>query len=560
MFVLIFVSMFFESFGVGIIIPIVSVLTNAKFLSENSTSLWVLDFLGNPNTETLIVYSMLAMVVVYSVRTVFLVYLAWSQATYSAEFQTELSRKLFEKYLRQSYLFHLNRNSAHLIRNTSTEVNSLVSMVQQALVFVTEFIALIGISLLLVSLEPIGALVVVGLVGFAGGLFFLFTKRKLVELGQARQDSEGERLQHFQQGLGGIKDIKLYSRESEFLNKYQIQVERGAKVVRNYTTLVALPRLWLEYISILGLAGLVVGIILQGKPISDIVTLIALFGAAAFRVMPSINRMIIILQNIKFSLPTIDLIYNEIKNLQDDIDTKKSTGKLLQFQSSIEAKDVHLSFSDHEVLKGISLKIKKGDTVGFIGESGAGKSTFIDILLGLLDPTSGKVYIDNIPINEDKRGWQNHIGYVSQSIYLTDDTLRRNIAFGLRDDQIDESAVRNALKMAQLEKFIDNSPEGLDTIVGERGIRLSGGQRQRIGIARALYHNPSVLILDEATSSLDVETEKGVMEAINALHGMKTIVIIAHRLSTLENCDVVFELRKGKLVGERAVKTAPNSK
>ncbi|WP_404820625.1 ABC transporter ATP-binding protein [Leptospira yasudae] len=552
--------MFFESFGVGIIIPIVSVLTNAKFLSENSTSLWVLDFLGNPNTETLIVYSMLAMVVVYSVRTVFLVYLAWSQATYSAEFQTELSRKLFEKYLRQSYLFHLNRNSAHLIRNTSTEVNSLVSMVQQALVFVTEFIALIGISLLLVSLEPIGALVVVGLVGFAGGLFFLFTKRKLVELGQARQDSEGERLQHFQQGLGGIKDIKLYSRESEFLNKYQIQVERGAKVVRNYTTLVALPRLWLEYISILGLAGLVVGIILQGKPISDIVTLIALFGAAAFRVMPSINRMIIILQNIKFSLPTIDLIYNEIKNLQDDIDTKKSTGKLLQFQSSIEAKDVHLSFSDHEVLKGISLKIKKGDTVGFIGESGAGKSTFIDILLGLLDPTSGKVYIDNIPINEDKRGWQNHIGYVSQSIYLTDDTLRRNIAFGLRDDQIDESAVRNALKMAQLEKFIDNSPEGLDTIVGERGIRLSGGQRQRIGIARALYHNPSVLILDEATSSLDVETEKGVMEAINALHGMKTIVIIAHRLSTLENCDVVFELRKGKLVGERAVKTAPNSK
>ncbi|MBM9577344.1 ABC transporter ATP-binding protein [Leptospira sp. 201903070] len=557
MFFLIFLSMFFESFGVGIVIPLISVLTDARLLSENSFFVSLLNYIGNPKVEVLILYSMISMVVVYTIRTIFLIYLTWSQATYSSEFQAELSKSLFSKYLRQSYLFHLNRNSSELIRNTSTEVSTLVSMVQQILVLGTELITLLGISFLLVSMEPIGALIVIGLISFAGGIFFYFTKKKLLELGLARQDSESERLKHFQQGLGGVKDIKLYARETEFLNQYQVQIDRGAKVVRKYTTLLALPRLWLEYISIIGLAGLVIGILIQGKPVSDIVVLIALFGAAAFRIMPSINRILIILQNIKFSLPTIDLIYSEMADIGDESDSGSENGSI-QFKSKIEAKNIHLSFGDHEILKGISLSIEKGKTVGFIGESGAGKSTFIDIFLGLLEPTEGSIYIDDVPIQKGKRSWQNLIGYVSQTIYLTDDTLRRNIAFGLSDEQIDEKAIQNAVRLAQLQSFVETTPNGLDTIVGERGVRLSGGQRQRIGIARALYHNPSVLVLDEATSSLDVETEKGVMEAINALHGVKTILIIAHRLSTLDHCDVIFKLNNGYLAEERIV--SDNSK
>lgn len=552
MFLLIFLSMFFESFGVGIIIPLISVLSNSELLSKNEFFVSIQGYLGNPKLELLVLYTMIAMVLVYSIRTVFLIYLTWRQSVYVSEFQSELSKSLFSKYLRQSYLFHLNRNSAELIRNASTEVTSLVSMVQQGLILVTELITLFGISILLISMEPLGSFIVIGLISLAGGIFFFLTKKKLLELGLARQDSESKRIKHFQQGLGGVKDIKLYSREAEFLNQYQVQIQRGAKVVQKYTTLLALPRLWLEYISILGLAGLVIGILLQGKPVSDIVVLVALFGAAAFRIMPSINRILVILQNIKFSLPTIDLIYSEMTTIGDEPFEASEKGSL-QFNSKIEAKNIHLSFGEHEILKGISLSIEKGKTVGFIGESGAGKSTFIDIFLGLLKPTQGSICIDGVSIQKGMRSWQNLIGYVSQSIYLTDDTLRRNIAFGLSDDQIDENSIQNAVRLAQLQNFVDTTPNGLDTIVGERGVRLSGGQRQRIGIARALYHNPSVLVLDEATSSLDIETEKGVMEAINALHGVKTILIIAHRLSTLDSCDVIFKLNNGYLVEERIV-------
>ncbi|RHX91162.1 ATPase [Leptospira yasudae] len=559
MFFLIFLSMFFESFGVGIVVPLVSVLTDAKLLSDSTLFVSILNRLGNPKTEVLILYAMAAMVFVYSIRTVFLIYLAWSQSKYASEFQAELSNALFSKYLRQPYLFHLNRNSAELIRNTSTEVSSLVSMVQQGLVLGTELITLFGISILLMSMEPLGSIIVVALMSVGGGVLFFLTKKKLLELGLARQDSEAARLKHFQQGLGGVKDIKLYGREIEFLNQYKAQVERGAKVVRNYTTLLALPRLWLEYIAIIGLAGLVTGILIQGKPMSDIVVLITLFGVAAFRIMPSINRILIILQNIKFSLPTIDLVYSEMTEITNESDEHSEKSKI-QFNFQIEAKNICLSFENHEVIKDLSLSIKKGTTVGFIGESGAGKSTFIDMLLGLLDPTKGEIYIDGVPISEGKRSWQNLIGYVSQSIYLTDDTLRRNIAFGLSEDQIDEGLIMNAVRLAQLETFVRNAPKGLDTVVGERGVKLSGGQRQRIGIARALYHNPSVLVLDEATSSLDLETEKGVMEAINVLHGKKTILIIAHRLSTLDNCDVIFRLEKGKLAEERVVNMTQNNK
>jgi ABC-type multidrug transport system fused ATPase/permease subunit len=554
MFVLIFFSLLFESFGIGVIVPLVSVLTDSSQLRENPYFVSVISYLGNPPLETLAVYAMVLMVVLYTIRTIYLIYFTWEQASYAAEFQSKLSRTLFKKYLDQPYLFHVNRNSSELIRNTSTEVATLVSMVQQALSFFNEAITMIGISIFLIYVEPIGALVVVGSLGLAAGLTFALARKKLLTLGLQRQSHEAERIRHFQQGLGGIKDIKIYGREDEFLNRYRIESDGAARVLKHYTTLLAFPRLWLEYFSILGLVLLILSVLNQGKSLSEATTLVALFGAAAFRVMPSINRMLVIMQNIKFSLPTIDLIYQECK-LKDSPKEKRElsvTDPLLEFYS-LTLENLQFSYSSIPVIKNISLEIESGTTIGFIGESGAGKSTLLDLILGLITPDSGDIKVNGNSILKDPNSWQRIIGYVSQNIYLTDDTLKNNIAFGIPDNQIDTNRVNESIQLAQLESFVNKSEFGIETIVGERGVKLSGGQKQRIGIARALYHNPSVLILDEATSSLDLNTESEVMDAINALHGQKTILIIAHRLSTLQSCDKIFRIENGMIFQDHSI-------
>ncbi|MDF3820179.1 ABC transporter ATP-binding protein [Leptospira sp. 96542] len=546
MFVLIFFSLIFESFGIGIIIPLVSVLTDSSQLRENLYFHQTIMYLGNPPLEILAIYAMVGMVFLYTLRTIFLIFFSWEQAGYAAEFQSRLSGALFKKYLSQPYLFHVNRNSAELIRNTSIEVATLVSMVQQALSFLNEIITMIGIFFFLLYVEPFGAVVVIGSLGFAGAVTFALAKKKLLNLGILRQNFEGARIRHFQQGLGGIKDIKIYGRETEFIKRYVLQSDGVAKVVKQYSTLLAFPRIWLEYFSILGLVSLILSAIFQEKSLSEAATLVAVFGAAAFRVMPSVNRMLVVMQNIKFSLPTIDLIYNEMC-LADPIDFNLENANSYSEFQNLELDDVHFAYSMNEVLSGISLVVSSGTTIGFIGESGAGKSTLIDLLLGLISPTRGDIKIDGESIVRNPKLWQKQIGYVSQNIYLTDDTLRNNIAFGITESSIDDEKVRTAIKLSQLESFVARAESGLDTIVGERGIKLSGGQKQRIGIARALYHNPSVLVLDEATSSLDLTTENEVMEAIHALHGTKTILIIAHRLSTLQKCDNIYRIENGKI-------------
>ncbi|TGK97358.1 ABC transporter ATP-binding protein [Leptospira levettii] len=554
MFVLIFFSLLFESFGIGVIVPLVSVLTDSSQLRENPYFVNAISYLGNPPLETLAVYAMVLMVVLYTVRTIYLIYFTWEQASYAAEFQSKLSRTLFKKYLDQPYLFHVNRNSSELIRNTSTEVAALVSMVQQALSFFNEAITMVGISLFLVYVEPVGAFVVVGSLGLAAGITFALARKKLLTLGLQRQNFEAERIRHFQQGLGGIKDIKIYGREDEFLSRYRKESDGAARVVKQYTTLVAFPRLWLEYFSILGFVLLILTSLSQGKTLSEAATLVALFGAAAFRVMPSINRMLVIMQNIKFSLPTIDLIYQECKLEDSPKEKREQTVKetLLDFHS-LTLENLQFSYSSIPVIKNISLEIESGTTIGFIGESGAGKSTLLDLILGLITPDSGDIKVNGNSILKDPNSWQRIIGYVSQNIYLTDDTLKNNIAFGIPDNQIDTNRVNESIQLAQLESFVNKSEFGIETIVGERGVKLSGGQKQRIGIARALYHNPSVLILDEATSSLDLNTESEVMDAINALHGQKTILIIAHRLSTLQSCDKIYRIENGMIFQDHSI-------
>ena len=312
-----------------------------------------------------------------------------------------------------------------------------------------------------------------------------------------------------------------------------------------------MPRLWLELLTLISLFLLVGSMVLQQIPISMMLPTLSLYALVAFRLIPSANRIITAIQQLRFGLPTLNLLSEEL-SLNEPQLIKSGNVDKMKFKNNFQIKNLSYSYpnADSKALNSISLRINKGDFIGFVGESGSGKSTLIDIILGVLPPTSGSLYLDGVDISENLRGWQNQIGYVPQEIFLIDDTLRRNIAFGLNDNDINHTSIQKAISLAQLENFINDLPEGLNTIVGERGVRISGGQRQRIGIARALYHKPEVLVLDEATSNLDIKTEADLMDAIFALHGQKTIITVAHRLKTLDKCDNIYTLRNGKIIDE----------
>ncbi len=537
-----------ETLGVGLVVPALALFTQHDIAIRYPVLRPALEFLGNPDHQTLLVGGMLLLFFVYLVKAVFLGFLAWGQNRFTYELEARLSLRLFTIYLRQPYAFHLQRNSAQLIRNVTSEVGILISHVVTPLMQVfTESMVIAGLFLMLVTVEPLGTMTIVAIFGLAGFAFTRLTQRSMTRWGEARQYNDGQRFQHLQQGLGSAKDVKLLGRESEFLTRYKAHNNECARVGQLSGTMQQLPRLGLELLAIGGLAALVFTILAQGGEIETIIPKIGLFAVAAFRLIPSTNRILTAAQVLKYCLPVIEMLEKELTLPTED--PAESTKSMAKFSDKLILQDIAYTYpaSHAPSLNRVSLTIPCGKSIGFIGSSGAGKSTLVDILLGLLKPDKGTILIDGIDIQENMRAWQNQIGYVPQSIYLTDDTLRRNVAFGIATGEIDEHAVTQAILSANLDEFVKSLPEGLDTIVGERGVRLSGGQRQRIGIARALYHNPAILVLDEATSALDTETEKGVMEAVSALQGSKTVIIVAHRLTTIKHCDQIYSLSKGTI-------------
>jgi ABC-type multidrug transport system fused ATPase/permease subunit len=543
-------GMMLETLSVGLVIPALAVMTQPNLaVGYPAIAPW-LDALGNPGRERLIIGGMLALVAVYALKALFLAYFSWRQMQFVYDVRANLSQRLFEGYLRQPYTFHLQRNSAQLIRNATSEVTSVVYVLRQSVVSAAEILVLLGISILLLTFEPLGALLVVSVLGLAGWGFNRLTRSRISRWGAAHLHHDGMRIQHLQQGLGGAKDVKLLGRETDFIQRYRLHNDRSARVERLQATLQSLPRLWLELLAVIGLAALVLTMMWQGKPLESLIPTLGLFAAAAFRLLPLVSRLLNVVQSVRFQLPGIDALHEEFRLFVGTPPVQQA--ETLAFNHSLTLEGVRFQYpsADTQTLHNISLSIPSGSTVGFIGGSGAGKSTLVDILLGLLVPTSGAVKVDGVDIQCNIRGWQDRIGYVPQAIFLTDDTLRRNIAFGISDDQIDETAVWCALRAAQLENFVNTLPQGLDTLVGERGVRLSGGQRQRIGIARALYHDPQVLVLDEASSALDIATEQDVMQAVLSLQGEKTLLIVAHRLSTVRHCERIYRLEQGRIVQE----------
>jgi ABC-type multidrug transport system fused ATPase/permease subunit len=544
--VMVIIGMFLETISLGIVVPIIGILTQDDYQQKYP---FIVDIFGNLSSEELISAVMVAMVLIYLVRSLFLFWSLWIQKGFSASLSGRLSQSLFAIYLRQPYMFHLQRNSSTLIRSTQNASAIVSSGVDPFLILLSDGLVAGAMFALLIVVEPVGTLTVLLVFGVSTFSFQSLTRRRIDRWGHQVDYHERKIIQHLQEGFGGAKDVKLLGREGEFLSQHERHLGQSIRIKRIYSVILTLPRSFMEIITIVGLCLLVVSMVVRGRELADIVPVLGLFAAAAFRVMPSINRLLMATQTLIFNRSIIASVYKDfLLDSPDSLSLKSET----KFATQLELTDVSFKYptAANASLQNVSLVVKRGEAVGFVGPSGAGKSTLVDVILGLFAPTSGVVKVDGQDVQQNLRNWQNQIGYVPQAIYLTDDTLRRNVAFGLNDENIDDNLVRNAIRLAQLEEFVATLPEKLETVVGERGVRLSGGQRQRIGIARALYHNPSVLVLDEATSSLDTPTEHGVMQAVQALQGSKTVLIVAHRLSTVEYCDRLYKIENARITEE----------
>jgi len=542
---LMLVSMVLEMLGIGLVVPALAAMSGESPASPSPAVAQWLAWLGNPSRQQLLLAGLLLLLLLYAFKAAFVLFVSWRQLKFVASLQNRIARTLFETYLSQPWTFHLQRNSAELVRNTN-DVNIFANTSTILLAALAEMLVVAGVMGLLVWFEPVGALAVGTAMSAATWLLDRLTRARLVRWGKLAQHHGGLGYKHLFQGLSGAKDVKVLGCEREFVEQYNTHRTAYVQMHAKQSFFGQLPRLWYELLAVASLCLLTAVMVWQGKSTQAMIPTLGLFAAAAFRMLPSVNRLAFALQSLRFSQATIDMIHAELSLGKMPVPSTKTP---LPFRELIALEDVCFGYpcAAGNAVDGITLVIRHGDSVGIVGGSGAGKSTLVDLILGLLAPTSGRVSVDGVDTATNIRGWQNQIGYVPQAIYLCDDTLRRNVAFGLPDDKIDDAAVMRSLRAAQLEAFVAELPDGVHTLVGEQGVRLSGGQRQRIGIARALYHDPQVLVLDEATSALDTQTEQGVMDAVEALHGTKTLIIVAHRFSTIANCDRIYSLERGRI-------------
>ena len=542
---------FLELLGVAVFQPFVNIIMMPDSIQENPYLARIYQMFGCSTTESFLTVVALGIIVIYVVKNVYL----WVEQNLIMKFtygmQQKLSTRLLTTYLSEPYTFHLNKNIAELQRSMQEDTGLFTQVLMHTLQLVAEVVVCIVLGVYLFTVSNSITVVIVGLLILCVVLFTKITKRFTEQLGKEAQVYKGKLYQWVNQLLGGVKEVKVLNREEFFVSSYKKYYGLYIKGVRINRLLSITPKYMVEAVC---MTGLLIAIIIKLNfghgELENFIPQLATFAVAAFRLLPSVGRINEHVNNILYAVPSVDLIYGDLKGIEDYQESKgEEEGKEWSFEHGITAKHITYAYpnTDTNVLEDASCVIPKGKTVAFIGSSGAGKTTMADIILGLLAPQRGKILVDDIDVFKNLTMWHHQIGYIPQVIYLSDDTIRNNIAFGIHEDQIDEEAVRTALKKAQLAEFVDTLPDGLDTIVGDRGVRLSGGQRQRIGIARALYHDPEILVLDEATSALDNETETAVMEAIESLQGSKTMIIIAHRLTTIQNADIIYEVGDGKV-------------
>ncbi|MBR5799788.1 MAG: ABC transporter ATP-binding protein [Lachnospiraceae bacterium] len=549
--VIVVIGSFLELLAVSIFSPFIDLIMNPESLAESRIMSFVYHAFSIEDASTFLALLAGGIILIYIIKNVYIILEKNAIYKFSYRIQRTISTRLLKAYMKEPYTFHLNNNISVLQRSMQEDTDQFTKGIIHIMEMLAEVCVCVAISIYLYITSKSITLIVAGLLLICLLVFSYISKKYSSEWGRQGQRHKSKIYQWMNQSLGGIKEIKVLNREKVFIDNYDHYFGKYVRVLRLNRLIGVIPKYIIEMVSMTGLLLAIIFKIYFGqKEMAEFVPQLAVFAVAAFRLLPSVGKINEHLSAVLYAMPSLDLIYHDLEEINRLKVTEQAPETDWQFRETVEIKNVTYRYPDGEtaVIDNASFEIEKGKMVAFVGASGAGKSTMVDILLGILEPQHGKIYADGMDIFKNLPTWQKEIGYIPQVIYLSDDTIRNNVAFGIEEDKIDEAAVKRALEQAQLLEFVEGLPEGLETFVGDRGVRLSGGQRQRIGIARALYHNPEVLVLDEATSALDNDTETAVMEAIDKLQGQKTILIIAHRLTTIKNADVVYEVGNGKVI------------
>lgn len=560
-FILMVISAFLEMLGVSLVVPLISVIMKPNVIETNKMIKWVYYFFNIHSQQSFIIICIIVLIAVLIFKNIFLVgeYYIQSKFVFNNQFLTQ--RQLLSAFMNRPYEYYLDMQSGELLRVIQNDVLQTYTLLTALLEFATESIVSVVLFFTLLIIEPAMTFFLTIIFMLVGFLIVRIVKPILQKQGIIRRDSYALAYKWLLQAINGIKEIKVTQKEVFFETKFG---ENGHRVIRaeNLNSVVKnIPRLLIEMTCISSILIITAVMIYFGRDINSLVSSLGAFVMAAIKLMPSSNRIVGALNSIAYYEPALDKVLENLEKLEryEPVYTEKEKSNVNKGVSNITLnKNIILSSiiyrypnSNVRVLNKADMCIPIGKSVGIVGVSGAGKTTVVDIMLGLLIPQEGQVLADGVEISENYSSWFTHIGYIPQSIFMLDDSIRNNVAFGLSEKEIIDEQVWYALEEAQLADYVNSLPEGINTQIGERGVRLSGGQCQRIGIARALYTNPELIIFDEATSALDNDTETAIMESINNLHGKKTMVIIAHRLQTLKGCDIIYRVENGKIIRER---------
>ena len=549
-----------EVVSVGSIMPFLQVAADPASVHENAYLSWAYETLGFTDTRSFLIALGLAALVALVVSNAFIVFTTWAMSRYVWGRNHSLSFRLLRSYLYRPYEYFLTRNSAELGKNILEEVKEVASqMLKPALQGGAKAIVALAIIGFLFFVDPVVALMVTLVLGLAYAGIYYAVRDRLDRTGAVRVEANTLRYQFVSEAFGGIKEVKLRGKEQAFLEQYEEPSKRYARVQADYRVVKKAPRYILEAVAFGGIILIAVYLIAVQDNIRQVIPMLGLYAFAGYRLMPALQQAFKGIASTRFNIAAVEKIREDLRTRSEvaqlsDNGTQDSRKGPLTLEDRLVIKEVSFTYpgADEPAIRDLSLEIPAHSTVGFVGKTGSGKTTTVDLILGLLSPQGGVISVDGTALrDENTRRWQQDIGYVPQQIYLADDTVARNIAFGVPERDIDMERVRDAARQAHIGEFVENElPDQWETVVGERGVKLSGGQRQRIGIARALYHRPSVLVFDEATSALDQATEASVMEAIYALEGDHTMLMIAHRLSTVKRADNIIMLERGRKVGE----------
>lgn len=550
-----------EVVGVGIIMPLVQAFMDPIELTKNKWIRILMRWLNldESNSTQIIILITIGVIFIFILKNIYFIFLSWVRIKFSCKVSRELSVRMMSAYMKRGYEFFLNNNTADLSRNIGADVSGVDTVVYQMLRVLVDALTIFLIVLGIMMTDWMIALAIIFMALICFVLIYVFFRTQMREAGRHFNKYNGITSKYLLQALHGIKEILVMHKQEYFVKHYEeANIEKQKGAVRQ-TVGSESPAYVIEGICVAGLLAVVcIRLTLNGQSAVELIPMLSAFAVGAFRILPSLGRISSALNTAIYYMPSLEHVYDNIKEMESslksiDIENKNEEDMSFEFHDRIEMQNVswHYKNSNKYVIKNLNLTILKGSSVAFVGQSGAGKTTLADIILGLLPPQQGRVMIDGRDLSTFGNRLGHIMGYVPQSVYLTDDTIRNNVAFGVERYAVDDDKVWRALEQAQLKEFVCNLEKGLDTFVGDRGIRFSGGQRQRIAIARALYENPDIIIFDEATAALDNETEQAVMESIQSLQGYKTTIIIAHRLTTIKDCDEIYEVKDGQAIKRR---------